>query len=333
MKLNKLFCICSMALTVISTSVLTTGCGEDKDKAISLSVYAAAVPENSPTGVALKEMVNYINKESKGSLKATDYYDSALGDGASMVQGLTQGTIDIGVTGTAYFSGLVPEIEVFQLPFIFDNLQEARKAVDGEAGKIIIKKFESKGITGLCFWENGFRELSNNVREVSTPADMEGIKMRTLPSQVQVETWKTLGALPTSIDASELYTALQQGTVAAQENPLHEIVARKLYEVQKYISLTDHVYTPYFMGISTVTWNKLSQEQKDIIVKAALLGQKVQREQNEQTTEKSLKVIKDYGCTVVENPDKDAFKAKTADVWNIFRQEFGSELIDIIEKN
>lgn len=329
MKLNKMLCAVAACL-----SIATVGCGgEDQDKTISLSVYAAAVPENSPTGVALKEMVNYINTESKGSLKATDYYDSALGDGASMVQGLTQGTIDIGVTGTAYFSGLVPEIEVFQLPFLFENLQEARAAVDGSAGQKILERFDSKGIVGICFWENGFRELTNNVRAVSKPSDMQGIKMRTLPSAVQVETWKAVGALPTSIDASELYTALQQGTVSAQENPLHEIVARKLYEVQKYISLTDHVYTPYFMGISKVTWNKLSQEQKDIITKAALLGQKIQREQNEKTTEESLKVVKDYGCEVIENPDKEAFKAQTADVWDIFKQDYGTELIDLIEKN
>ena len=185
------------------------------EASIELSVFAGSVAENTPTGTGLKAMVDYINENGGGTLKATDYYDTALGDATSMVQGLQQGTIDIGVSGTAYFSGLVPEVEVFQLPFLFDNLEEARAAVDGAASEKIFEKFAEKGIVGLAFWENGFRELSNNVRPVTTPADLSGIKMRTLPATVQVETWKALGALPTTIDASELYTALQQGTVSA----------------------------------------------------------------------------------------------------------------------
>lgn len=313
-------------------SVVLTGCGSDENKPIELSVYAAAVAENTPTGVALKAMVKHINEKSGGSLLATDYYDSALGDGASMVQGLTQGTIDIGVTGTAYFSGLVPEIEVFQLPFLFKDLKEARAAVDGPAGDNILKKFDSKGIVGIMFWENGFRELTNNVRPIKTPADLEGIKMRTLPSSIQVETWRALGALPSAIDASELYTALQQGTVSAEENPLHEVVSRKFYEVQKYISITDHVYTPYFMGMSKITWGKLSDEQKKIIMEAAAIGQAEQRKQNEIMTAEAMKTVIDYGCEVETNPDKSVFKEQSQHVWKIFTDEYGSELLDMINK-
>lgn len=329
MKFSKLFKTVALAGAVCA---VLSGCGGDKNKPIELSVYAAAVAENTPTGVALKAMVKHINEKSNGTLHATDYYDSALGDGASMVQGLTQGTIDIGVTGTAYFSGLVPEIEVFQLPFLFDNLQDARAAVDGPAGQAIAKKFEPKGIKGLMFWENGFRELTNNVRPVKTPADLDGIKMRTLPSPVQVETWKALGALPSAIDASELYTALQQGTVSAEENPLHEVVSRKFYEVQKYITLTDHVYTPYFMGMSQKTWDKLSEEQRKIILEAAEIGKAEQRKQNEIMTEAAMKTVLDYGCEVETNPDKQAFKNQSRHVWDLFTDEYGTEILDMITK-
>ncbi len=325
-KLLKTFAFTAMACTVIS------GCGEEENKPIELSVYAAAIAENTPTGVALKAMVKHINENSKGTIHATDYYDSALGDGASMVQGLTQGTIDIGVTGTAYFSGLVPQIEVFQLPFLFNNLEEAREAVDGPAGDAVAKLFESKGIKGLMFWENGFRELSNNVRPVHTPADLAGIKMRTLPSPVQVETWRSLGALPSAIDASELYTALQQGTVSAEENPLHEIVSRKFYEVQKYITLTDHVYTPYFMGMSLKTWTKLNDEQRQVIMEAAEIGKAEQRKQNQIMTEAAMKTILDYGCEVITNPNKQEFSDKTKQVWEIFTKDNGSEILDMIKK-
>lgn len=303
------------------------------DSTIELSVFAGSVAENTPTGVGLKAMVEYINENGGGTLKATDYYDTALGDATSMVQGLQQGTIDIGVSGTAYFSGLVPEVEVFQLPFLFDDLESARAAVDGEAADKIFEKFAEKGIVGLAFWENGFRELSNNVRPVTTPADLNGIKMRTLPATVQVETWKALGALPTTIDASELYTALQQGTVSAEENPLHEIVSRKFYEVQQYITLTDHVYTPFMMGISQKTWDKLSDDQKQIVIDAANVGKEAQRKANEEKTIEAKQVLLDNGCEIVENPDKEAFREIAVMAWKVFTDENGTELLDMIQKN
>lgn len=228
---------------------------------------------------------------------------------------------------------MVPEVEVFQLPFLFDNLEEARAAVDGAASEKIFEKFAEKGIVGLAFWENGFRELSNNVRPVTTPADLSGIKMRTLPATVQVETWKALGALPTTIDASELYTALQQGTVSAEENPLHEIVSRKFYEVQQYITLTDHVYTPFMMGISQKTWDKLSDQQKSVVMDAANAGKEAQRKANEEKTIEAKQVLLDNGCEIVENPDKEAFKEIAVSAWKVFTDENGTELLDIIQKN
>ena len=298
-----------------------------------LSLFAASLPENTPTGGALAKMADYINEHSNGTLKAIAYYDTALGDATSMVQGLQQGTVDIGIAGTAYFSGLNPEIEVFQLPFLFEDLDTAREATTGAAAEKINEDFGQFGIVGLSFWENGFRELSNNVRPVTTPADLSGIKMRTLPATVQVETWKALGALPTTIDASELYTALQQGTVSAEENPLHEIVSRKFYEVQQYITLTDHVYTPFMMGISQKTWDKLSDQQKQVVMDAANAGKEAQRKANEEKTIEAKQVLLDNGCEIVENPDKEAFKEIAVSAWKVFTDENGTELLDIIQKN
>lgn len=305
---------------------------EKSKEKIELSVFAGSIPENTPTGAGLNAMVEYINEKGGESLKAKAYYDTSLGDATSMVQGLQQGTIDIGVAGTAYFSGLVPEVEIFQLPFLFENLEDARNAVDGEVAGKIFEKFEEKSIVGLSFWENGFRQLSNNVRPVSTPKDLEGIKMRTLPATVQVETWKALGALPTTIDSSELYTALQQGTVNAQENPLHEIVSRKFYEVQNHISLTDHVYTPFMMGMSKKTWDKLDDEQRMIIKEAADIGKDIQRKVTEEKTAEAKQTLLDNGCEIIETPDKEAFKSIAVSSWKVFTDANGTELLDMIQK-
>lgn len=299
---------------------------------LTISLFAGSIPENTATGSALALMADYINAYSDGTIEAQAFYDTALGDATSMVQGLQQGTVDIGVSGTAYFSGLVPEIEVFQLPYLFDSLEEARAATSGPAADAINEKFAEVGIIGLSFWENGFRELTNNVRPVTTPDDLKGIKLRTLSSDVQVAMWEALGALPTPIDASEMYTALQQGTVQGQENPLHEIVARKLYEVQPYVTLTDHVYTPFYMAISQITWDKMSDSQKALIQEAADVAREEQLRLTDEAQASAKQELLDNGCEIVENPDKDAFKAMTEPTWSIFTDAYGTELLDLIQQ-
>src|SRR5690606_13033000 len=126
-------------------------------------------------------------------------------------------------TGNSYFSALVPEIQVFELPYLFQNRDEAVKALSGPVADELKTKFEAKGIKGLDFWGIGFRYLTNNKRPVKTPADLQGLKLRTLPANVQVRLWELLGALPTPIDSSEIYTALQQGVVDGQENMAADI--------------------------------------------------------------------------------------------------------------
>ena len=299
-----------------------------------VSLFAGSIPENTATGAALAKMADYINENSNGTIKAIAYYDTALGDATSMVQGLQQGTVDVGISGTAYFSGLVPEIEVYQLPFLFSDLDMARKntASDSPSCQALFPKMEEKGIVGLAFWENGFRELTNNVRPIEKPEDMEGIKMRTLPAEVQKATWEAMGAITTQIDAAELYTALQQGTVSAQDNPLHEIVARKFFEVQPYVTLTDAVYTPFFMGMSKVTYDKMSESQQALMKEAAVWGRDVQIAITNENQAVALQTLKDNGCQVVENPDKAAFQERAMTTWSLFTDKYGTEILDLIEK-
>lgn len=300
----------------------------------TLSLFAGSIPENTPTGVGLEAMAAYINANSNGTLEAQTFYDTALGDATSMVQGLQQGTVDIGISGTAYFTGLIPEVGIFELPFLFEDLESARAATSGPAADTINEMFEGVGIIGLSFWENGFRELSNNVREVKTPADMEGIKMRTLPADVQRATWEAFGAMTAQIDASELYTALQQGTVNAQDNPLHEIVSRKFYEVQPYVTLTDATYTPFYMAMSKITWDALSESQQALIKEAAAVGRQAQFDATDKAQAEALQTLKDNGVTVEENPDKEAFKEKAMTTWSLLtdKTEKGQELLDMIQK-
>lgn len=298
---------------------------------VSLSLFAGSIPENMPTGGALQFMADYLNANSNGTIEATAFFDTALGDATSMVQGLQQGTVDIGVSGTSYFTGLVPEITVFELPFLFSSVDEARVAIEGPAKDAIFEKLSGVGLVGLSIWENGFRELTNNVRPVTTPDDMQGIKMRVLPNEIQVATWEAMGALPATIDAGELYTALQQGTVDAQDNPLHEIVARRFYEVQPYITMTDAVYTPFLMAMSQMSWDKLSESQQALVMEAAALAKEEELRLTDEAQASALQEVLDYGCEVVEDPDKDAFREKALPTWSLFTDEYGTELVDMVQ--
>lgn len=297
-----------------------------------LTLFAASLSENTPTGVGLQAMADYINANANGTLDAITYYDTALGDASSLTEALKMGTVDIGIAGTAYFSSLVPEIEVFQLPFLFSDLNSARKATAGPAADEINGMFESNGIIGLSFWENGFRELSNNKREVKTPSDLNGIKMRTLGSTIQIETWSAFGAMTTQIDASELYTSLQQGTIDAQDNPLHEIVSRKLYEVQPYVSITDATYTPLYMAMSKVTWDSMSESQQALIIEAAAAGRQAQLDATDVAQEEAMQTLLDNGVTVTE-PDKGAFQEIAMPLWDIFTSQSAksAELLQTVQ--
>ena len=300
----------------------------------NISLFAGSIPENTATGAALALMAEYINKNSGGTITAEAFYDTALGDATSMVQGLQQGTVDVGVSGTSYFSGLTPEVDVYQLPFLFSDLASARvnTASNSESCKAIFEKLEKKGVIGLAFWENGFRELTNNVRPIEKPDDMIGIKMRTLPAPTQVATWEAMGALTTQIDAAELYTALQQGTVQAQDNPLHEIVARALYEVQPYVTLTDAVYTPFLMGMSKVTYDAMSESQQKLMKEAAVWAREQQIAITDKNQATAKQTLLDNGCKIVENPDKAAFQAKAMASWKLFTDNYGTAVLDLIKK-
>jgi len=316
-----------------SRSEAASGSGSGGSGAAEITLFAASIPENTPTSAGLEAMAKHINDNAGGALNAMTYYDTALGDASSLTEALKMGTVDVGVSGTAYFSNIVPEIEVFQLPFLFSDLESARKATSGPVAEKINALFEPNGIIGLSFWENGFRELSNNVRAVRTPDDMAGIKMRTLGSRIQIETWSAFGAMTTQIDASEIFTSLQQGTIDAQDNPLHEIVSRQLYEVQDYVSLTDATYTPFYMGMSKLKWDALTGEQQQLIKAAAAVGRDAQIAATDVAQATAKQTLIDNGVTVVEDVDKEAFRAIALPLWEILtgESEIAAALLEEIQ--
>lgn len=320
-------------VTGIICGFLFTACQSEKTKnnKISISVVAGSMSENTPAGIGVKILAEKLVEYSNGEIQATPYFDTQLGDAKSMVQGLQNGTIDIGVAGNSYFSSIVPEVQVLELPYMFEDYNQARNIVDSNVGKELLGKFDKKGIVGLKFWEIGFRQFSNKQVEVKSIKDIEGLKIRTLTSPVQVKVWEMYGALPTAIDSSELYTSLQQGVIDGQENPISEIVSKRLYEVQKNVSLTSHVYTPMILGMSKLTYDKLNEEQKDILVKAVIEATEASRAAVLKQEKEGLEILKDNGVKVIENIDLLPFKEIGRKSYPIFTEKYGNELIEKIE--
>lgn len=319
----------ALFLSCILLIMVITGCSKTSNNEnapatnagsnpIKMTAVCAGLPESSPSGVALKEFAKKVKEYSKGSIEVDTFYGADLGSLTAAVEGMAQGTIDIVTTGTSYFSGYVPEIQVFELPYMFFTNDEARKTLDSEPGDKVRELFTEKGIVLLCYWESGLRHVTNSRKPIITPEDTKGLKIRTVVSVTQQKTWEAFGAIPMAIDMNETFTALQQGTVDAQENTLAQIVSTKMYEVQKYISLSAHAYTPMPFGISKITWDKLDDSQKAAVQKASEEARDLQRSLDDKSDKENVQLLKDKGIIVEENPDKEAFAALVQPVYDSF---------------
>lgn len=250
----------------------TAAPGENTAPAQTYTMKIAHV--NSPThpaAVALQKFKETVESETNGGV-TVDLYDSGvLGGELEEIQQVIDGSLTSAmVMGMSNWQNMVPETAIEELPFMYPDVTAARAAFDGAYGDYVKQNWiEPTGVKVLCFWESGFRHFTNNVRPITTPDDMKGIKFRSAQSEIRVKMFEALGASATIISFNELYTALQQGTVDGQENPLSIITANDFYEVQKYLSLSGHFYSTALFIVNPDFWNSLPAEYQDIIMKAA----------------------------------------------------------------
>ena len=259
-------------------------------------------------GVEFKRIVE---EKTNGSLEVKHFPDNQLGNDRVITESTIFGDIDIGVSSTSPLATLFPDLYAFDAPFLFLSNEDAYAKLDGETGQAILKGLEKKGLKGLAFWENGFRNFTNSKKAVAEPADLAGMKIRTMENDVHLAAWRALGANPTPMAFSELFTALQQGTVDGQENPLGIIDGNRFQEVQSNVSLTQHVYTPYIVFMNLDKFNSLSKEEQDAILYAAKETTAFQRKRSQELEKEILVRIKKDGVTVTElTPDQKAMWQK-----------------------
>ncbi len=289
-----------------------------------------SVAQNSHQGVAIDTFAQEVEKRTNGRYKIQTFYSGALGGERESVEAVQLGTQELTFTSTGPIPNFVPETKILDVPFLFRDKAHARAVLDGPIGQEMLKKFEPKGMVGLAWAENGFRHMTNSKRDVRTPEDLKGLKMRTMENPVHIAAYKGFGIITTPMAFPEVFTALQQGTVDGQENPLPVIISSKFEQVQKHLSLTGHVYSPCIFLMNKEAFDKLSAEDKQAFIEAAQEGTKANRARVDEDDAKGVEDLRAKGMTVIDDLDKAKFVAALAPVNVQFEKEFGKDNLDRI---
>lgn len=261
---------------------------------------AAGVPQENPIGIGVKKMQEVMSAKTGGKMKMVAFWGGSLGGDAQSVQSLRGGTLEMVITSSSPLAGQIKEMGIFDFPFLFSNEQEADAVLDGPAGEYFNKRLEEIGLVNLVYWENGFRNLTNNRRAVTTLEDMNGLKIRVMQNNIFVDSFTTWGVNAIPMAMGELYTALEMKAVDGQENPAINIETFKLYEVQKHLSTTRHAYTPWLILYSKKLWDQLNPEEQAVLREAAVAARDAQRAGNRVLEAQSLGNLKKLGVTITE---------------------------------
>jgi tripartite ATP-independent transporter DctP family solute receptor len=306
-----------------SSSSSDGGGGEKRTLRVSIGVN-----DKHPEYEASMKFKELVEAESD-DLTVEVYHSGQIADDRSAIEMLQFGTLDITIPSTSPLVNFIPEFGVFDLPFTIPNGEVADQVLDGEFGTKMLEMVDEQGLVGLAWWENGFRNLTNNIRPVASMEDVKGMKIRTMENEIHLDAWKALGANPTPMAFTELFTAMQQGTIDGQENPYPTILLSKYPEVQKHVSNTNHVYTPFIFLFSKQIWEELSAEQQEVISKAAVEAGKFNRERTREVAEESLEKLKTE-MTFTEVPEEEFVKFQEAvkPVIDKYKDKIGAEIVD-----
>lgn len=256
-----------------------------------------------------------VAEKTGGEIEVQVFPAAQLGSERDMVEGLQLGSLEMTLTSTGPMGNFVPQVKLFNLPFLFKDRESCYRVLDGEIGTQISDRFVKVGIRSLGWFENGFRNITNSKRAVNSPDDMKGVKIRVMEDDVFILTMKAMGASPLPMAFGELYTALEQKTVDAQENPLAVIHSSRFFEVQKYLAMTGHFYSPAVLLISEMTWKSLSPEHQKIVADAAAKARDYERGLSLKADQELEAACKKEGMAIT-HPDKAPFAAAVASVYS-----------------
>ncbi|MGO1501534.1 MAG: TRAP transporter substrate-binding protein [Marinobacter sp.] len=289
------------------------------------------VNEKDTYHIAAERFQQLVSEQTNGAVTIEIYPNASLGDERTLLEGMQIGTVDMGVITNGPVANFVDEFSVFELPFLFPTSEAAYSILDGEIGQEILDKLQEVNLKGLAYAERGFRNITNSKNAINVPADLDGLTLRVIQNEVYVDTFRELGANAVPMAWTEALTALQQGTIDGQENPVNAIHAFNLAETQNYLTMTRHIYAPAIFIMSLPTWNGLQEELQGIVLEAARDASSYAREQNAIMETEQLAELREAGMQINDNPDMEAFQSAVGPVYKKYGKQFGDYLPRIQE--
>lgn len=282
-----------------------------------------------PTHLGLLRMAELVSERSEGRVKLEIYPDRQLGEEREMVEGLQLGTVDMTVVSTGPLTAFVPEVGILDLPFLFRDNAHAYATLDGDVGKELLGKFDAQGIVGLGFFENGWRHLTSK-GPIKTPADLAGVKLRTMQNPIHLAAFQALGASPVPMAWGEVFTSLGQGVIDAQENPITVIYSNSLWEVQDTVTLTGHLYGPHVVLASKLVWDGLDDEARRLIVEALPEVTAYQRSESARLEKEQIELLTEKGMTV-STVDTTPFREAAQAVYTQYADRIDADMLAKIQ--
>ena len=312
--------------TGLMLSVAMPAAAEISDRTITVS---NGVSETHPVADGVEAMRQCMTERTDGAWTLNAFWSSSLGDDVQATQALRSGTQEMVITSTSPLVGIEPSLGVFDLPFLFANEQEADAILDGEFGQMISDRMLESGLVNLAYWENGFRNLTNSLRPVEGLGDFEGMRVRVMQNNIFLDTFQTLGANALPMAFGEVFTALETGTIDAQENPFVTIHTSQFYQVQDFVSATRHAYTPFMVLFSGPIFNTYSEEEQQILFDCAVIGRDVQRAASRSLSDESLAAIQDAGMAFneLDSAEMEQIREAVAAVYDRHAETIGEDVV------
>jgi len=293
---------------------------------------AHVVNEQDGFHIAAEKFKEVVEERTDGVVSVEIFPNAQLGDERTLLESMQIGTVDMGVITNGPVANFVEEIAVFELPFLFPSREAAYEVLDGPVGQDLLDELERVNLKGLAYAERGFRNLTNSRGPVTEPADLDGLKLRVMENPVYVDTFRELGANAVPMAWTEALTAMQQGTIDGQENPVNVIHSFELNETQTHMTLSRHTYAPAIFVMGMPVWNELPELVQGVIEDAAQEAAEYERQVNEEMEAEQLAELKAAGMEVVEDADLEAFRTAVGPVYDKYSDRFGEYLIRIREQ-
>ncbi|ADZ69556.1 TRAP transporter substrate-binding protein [Polymorphum gilvum] len=293
--------------------------------------FAHSTAQNSHYSMGVQAFAKTLSELSGGKYEIREQAAGALGGERDVIEGLQIGSVELTISSTGPLGNFVPEALVLDLPFLFKDYANARAVLDGAIGQELLDKINENNLVGLAWSENGFRHITNSRQPINTPADLNGLKIRTMENQVHMEAFRAAGAAPTPMAFPEVFAALQQRVIDGQENPIPVITSAKFWEVQDNLTLTGHVYSPAIILASPSLWDGLSDEEKGWFAEAAKAAVAATRAKVEADEANGVDLLRQNGMKVVEKVDLDAFRKAVSPAYDTFVAKYGDDMLKRIQ--